>query len=74
MANKLPIIIQNYKPWSSFCLEYNAAIEIDFKNVEFEYLLTLLSSQSFYTKDLPAKIWWQQDEKKLLDLMDEILS
>jgi len=72
MANKVPIIVQNYKPWSSFCLKYDAALEIDFENVEYDILLNTLSTKTFFKKGIPNEIFWQQDEKKLIELIENI--
>jgi hypothetical protein len=74
MANRLPIIIQNYKPWSLFCLKYDAAIEVDFQDIDYDNIYLKLLNQSFYDKGLPGSIYWQEDEKKLLNLIDNILS
>ena len=74
MANKLPIIIQDYKPWSSYCLNHDAAVEVNFDHLDYEELLALLSSRPFYRNGIPEEIFWQQDEKKLLQLMDDIQS
>jgi len=74
MANKLPMIVQDYYPWSSFCLKYNAAIEVNFENIDYDKLYAQLLKESFYTQDLPDEIFWQKDEKKLLGLIDDFLS
>lgn len=72
MANKLPVIIQDYKPWSSFCLKHNAAIEVDFEEINYDQLYSILLNSTFYKKNLPEEIYWHHDEKKLLDLIEQI--
>lgn len=75
MANRLPIIIQNYKPWSAFCIKHHAAIEVDFEHIDYDQLFESISSaQGFYRDGLPEEIYWEEDEKKLIGLMDEIQS
>jgi hypothetical protein len=72
MANQLPIIIQNYKPWSSYCLKQKAGIEIDYNNFESELLLGALKSGVFYDSGIPDEVFWNRDEEKLLKLMQDI--
>ncbi len=33
-ANRLSISIQSYEPWASFCLRYNAGIEVDHRRFD----------------------------------------
>jgi len=73
MANKLPIIIQDYMPWSSFCLRFNAGIEISFDNADHNNIVTLLQNQEFYKNGLPDQIYWKNDEKKLLNIVQNTL-
>jgi glycosyltransferase involved in cell wall biosynthesis len=74
MANRLPVIIQNYRPWSSFCLEHHAGFEVNFKEIDYDQLYSALKNQTFYNRELPKDIYWKEDEKKLLNLIDNILS
>jgi glycosyltransferase involved in cell wall biosynthesis len=74
MANKLPILIQNYKPWSSFCVEHDSAIEVNFDQIDYTGLFEAMGKRTFYKDGIPGEIYWQEDEKKLLKLMDDIQS
>jgi len=74
MANKLPILIQNYEPWSSFCLRYNAGIEVDYKIFNVEKLLESIKDGNFYVNGIPNEVFWENDEEKLLKLIKDIQS
>ncbi len=74
MANRLPILIQNYEPWSSFCLRYNAGIEVDYKGFNVEKLLESIIDGNFYVKGVPDEVFWKNDEEKLLKLVEDIQS
>ena len=74
MANQLPMIIQNYEPWASFCKKHNAGIEIDFHSFNPQNLADSLKIENFYTNGIPEEIFWKYDEEKLLKLVEEIQS
>ncbi len=74
MANRLPILIQNYEPWSSFCLRYNAGIEVNYKIFDVAKLLKLIKEGNFYGKGIPDEVFWKNDEEKLLKLIKDIQS
>ena len=74
MANRLPIIIQNYPPWSSFCVKHNAGTELDFTRFDEKKLVNSLKEETFYGEGIPDEIYWRCDEEKLLKLMEDIQS
>jgi len=74
MANQLPILIQNYERWSSFCLRYNAGIEVDYKRFNVEKLLESIKDRNFYVNGVPDEVFWKNDEEKLLKLIKDIQS
>jgi glycosyltransferase involved in cell wall biosynthesis len=74
MANRLPIIIQNYPPWSSFCVKHNAGIELNFRRFDEKKLVNSLKEETFYREGIPDEIYWRGDEEKLLKLMEDIQS
>ena len=73
MANKLPIIIQDYSPWASFCIKFDACIEINFDNADYKSINSLLLKKEFYKKGIPDQIYWKNDEKKLLEIVQNAL-
>jgi len=73
MANELPIIIQNYPPWSSFCLKYDAGMVLDFSHVEYEKVNNQILNTKFYRNGIPDIIFWRNDEKKLLNNVQNTL-
>ena len=74
LANRLPVLIQNYQPWSSFCLMHNAGIEVDYKRFDAEKLLKSIKNGDFYGTGIPEEVFWKNDEEKLLKLFKDIQS
>jgi hypothetical protein len=72
MANQLPIIIQDYKPWSSYCLKHKAGIEINYEKLNPELLLNSFKNGNFYSRGIPDEVFWNKDEEKLLKLVEDI--
>ena len=74
MANRLPVIMQNYGPWASFCKKHNAGIETDFHNFNPRKLANSINNETFYTHGIPEEVFWNDDEVKLLKLVKDIQS
>jgi glycosyltransferase involved in cell wall biosynthesis len=74
MANQLPMIIQNYGPWSSFCKKHNAGIEVDYHSFNPQNLADSIKTETFYTRGIPEEVFWTNDERKLLKLVEDIQS
>ena len=74
MANQLPIIIQNYEPWASFCEKHSAGIEIDFHSFSPRNLSDSIKTGTYYTHGIPEEVFWKHDEGKLLKLVEDIQS
>jgi len=72
IANRLPILIQNYSPWSDYCLQINASIEINFESPDFDSLILKMKKNQFYIQGITEDIFWKQDEQRLLELFDKI--
>lgn len=73
MANRLPILIQNYPTWSDFCLKYEAGIRVDFSTTNFKSLIKQMKNNLFYSKRIPNEIYWEEDKEKLLSLFERII-
>ncbi len=71
MANKLPILIQAYEPWHRMPTEWNACVVIDFEKADPENALNLINEKRFYNEGVPDNIFWQKEEKKLLELVGQ---
>jgi hypothetical protein len=74
MGNQLPMIIQNYDPWASFCNKHNAGIEIDFHRFNHRSLAESIKTETFYRNGIPDEVFWNKDEEKLLKLVEDIKS
>jgi glycosyltransferase involved in cell wall biosynthesis len=72
MANRLPILIQNYPPWSDYCVKNQAALVVDFNNPDFNELIQAMKRNRFYSDGAPPNIYWKIEEPKLLDLFKKI--
>ena len=72
MANRLPLLMQDYTPWSEFCLKYKAGIVVDFENPDFNFLITNMKNDRFYTAGIPEEIFWRKEEPELLNLFERI--
>ena len=66
LSARLPILIQNHRPWTELCLPCHAAISIDF-TLPFDApaLLKQMEQADFYTS-APKDVDWLSEEKKLL--------
>ena len=72
MGNRLPVLIQPYPPWSDFCLQHDAGIEVDFDSPDYDALILEMKNKKFYSHGIPDEIFWKEDEPRLLDLFDKI--
>jgi glycosyltransferase involved in cell wall biosynthesis len=71
LACRLPVLLQDHKPWTELADQYNAAINVDFKHPEVEAIIAKNHSDSFYSKR-PDGMSWETEEKKLLNLLSSI--
>lgn len=72
-ACQLPLLIQDYEPWVKLCQPYNAALVVDFLNLEPELLLEKMGTTQFYTSR-PTDITWASEEPRFLQKIKEILA
>lgn len=73
LACRLPIILQKQEPWVEICKPYQAALEVDFLNIQPTELLNLMASTSFYNSD-PVNVTWASEEPRLLKKVSDILA
>lgn len=67
LALKLPILLQNHRPWAERCTPYSAALPVDFVHPDPKSLLDQMHSTRFFTSQ-PNGVTWASEEQKLLDL------
>ncbi len=72
MAHKLPMIIQNHKPWADYCHQHNASIAINFKDYDTNEVLGRLISSKFYSFKEETDIFWQSEELTLLKAIEHL--
>jgi glycosyltransferase involved in cell wall biosynthesis len=73
LACRLPIIIQNHKPWTELCRPLDAAIDIDFNHADSGAVLNQINSGNFYSCNAHTdSVTWQEEETKLLKLISAI--
>ncbi len=73
LSARLPIILQDYKPWVERCTPYQAAISVQFNSgLDAAALLKKMKLSNFYTTS-PDDVTWSSEEKKLLDAVRKVL-
>lgn len=72
MAHKLPMVVQDHKPWAQYCLQHEAGIAIDFKNYDPARVLRQLMHLKFYSSKKPGDIFWQSEELTLLKALENL--
>lgn len=70
VACRLPILLQNHRPWVEYCHPFEAAIVLE-NDSDLTDLLSRMKTQAFYTKDFDS-VSWSTEEEKLLNLLAEI--
>ena len=72
LANKLPILIQDHKPWRALIEKFNAGIVVDFKSPDFDRMYELMNSLNFYDKDIDDTVFWKDEERRLIELIERL--
>lgn len=73
LAARLPMLIQNHESWRLLCEQYQAAIPIEFDlPIDVARLLQKMKQTYFYTTT-PKDVYWQSEEKKLIDSIEKVL-
>ncbi|MEQ1586541.1 MAG: glycosyltransferase [Cyclobacteriaceae bacterium] len=73
LACRLPIILPNQEPWVEIYKPCQAALEVDFLNIQPTELLDLMASTSFYSSD-PVNVTWASEEPRLHKKVSDILA
>jgi glycosyltransferase involved in cell wall biosynthesis len=73
MALQLPIILQNHQPWVEFCLPYQSALPIDFNHINIIEINNNLNNMSFYPDGISGDLFWESEENKLLETVEDCL-
>lgn len=68
LAAQLPIIVTNNPTWTTLCQPFEAAINVDFDNLEPERIITELRTRKFYPIS-PQNVHWHSEESQLLEVI-----
>ena len=73
MAGQLPMVVQPGKPWTSYCMDKQAALVLTESNVE-SMVEQLLRKTDFYPASVNySDIYWSNEEPKLVGLVARLL-
>lgn len=73
MANALPILVQENPLWQTRVEENGAGMSVDFSQPDTANLYALLRQKEFYTTGIPADIYWETEENKLVQVIENLL-
>ena len=73
LSCRLPIILQKQESWVEICKPYQAALTVDFRNIQPTELLDMMTSTKFYSLD-PVNVTWSSEEPRLLKKVRDILA
>ncbi|MFD2999285.1 glycosyltransferase [Pontibacter toksunensis] len=73
-AHALPMITQYNPLWQDFLLRYNAGVSIDYLHPDAVLLLQKIRNTQFYKPGVPAGVFWESEEIKLLELFKALLT
>lgn len=71
LALRLPILLQNHRPWTDRCAPYSASLSVDFLHPDPNALVDQMRSARFFTSH-PEDVTWTSEEQKLLTLVDRL--
>ncbi|WP_299985731.1 glycosyltransferase [uncultured Pontibacter sp.] len=74
MAFGLPILIQENPLWKGIVEGNDAGISVDFSQINVDELTRQLTTSPFYRSGIPASIYWESEEVKLLHVINQLLS
>ena len=69
---QLPVLLQDYKPWTEITEPYNASVNLDFSNMDIDSILNQMKEATFY-KTQPSNVTWESEEPKLLQAINNII-
>ena len=67
LANGLPVLVPFNKEWEQIVQKNEAGFAIDFTDPAPENILNRLKAGTFYPNGFPSGVFWEEEEKKLLD-------
>lgn len=70
LGSELPILLENHEKWVALASKFNGCLLVDFENPDAETLLKKMQTSSFYDKGKKSELLWQNEEKKLLDIIN----
>jgi len=73
MAHQLPMIVTKNPYWLGFCEKHNACIAINYKDFQSKALLDQLENTAFYQPTSRMDIYWESEEGKMLEVVNNIL-
>ena len=73
MAHGLVILISQNPTWQAIVQQHQAGIAIDFKTTAEKELWMQLRQQQFYTIGIPGTIFWNEEEARLLSIVQDLL-
>ncbi|TRX50678.1 glycosyltransferase family 4 protein [Fulvivirga sp. M361] len=74
LALQLPILLQHHRGWESICASYKACLAMNFDTVNERVILEKMKTTTFYTQVPKEEVLWGFEEKKLIQLMDFLLT
>lgn len=72
MAHKLPMIIQDHKPWADYCRIFQAFIAIDYQNYDPKHVLQQLLTTRFYSTNKKNDFFWETEELTFLHAIKQL--
>ncbi len=73
MAHALPMLVQRNPLWHQLLEQAQAGISINFAQFDAAVILQQLFERTYYSAGVPANVFWEQEDKKLLALMGKLL-
>ena len=73
MGCQLPILLQDYQPWTELTKTCRASLNIDFSNPDSSSILQKMRVTQFYSTP-PDNISWESEEQKLLDAIQKLIA
>lgn len=72
LAFKLPILLQDYRPWIELCLPVQAAICVNFKEPDIPAIIQQMREEKFYIAE-PDQVTWGDEAMRLHTFINQIL-
>lgn len=72
LAYRLPMIVQNNPAWEEMISHYQAGIMIDYSQPDLHFIMNSCIHKTYYDKVVGPEIYWEQEEKRLLTLLESL--